>query len=673
MTERFFFEPILDSYVAVAAIGVVMLLLLLLRPSFAPLTQSQRLTLAGLRLGVALVIVTLMLRPTCISMTTHRQSAALVILLDKTESMLRPHDSEGKLRWEAQLETLRKGQPLLADLADEWEVKVYAYDTVLHPLDLNDGEIAFPKAPDGAPTNIGEPLDDAVRAARGKRLVGVILMGDGTQTDSDPQLDLEDAVEGLRALRLPLYTVTFGSEADIAQTPDIELVYLPDDASTFVKNEVLIRASLALRSFANKEILVKLIHKQRDGQSVKETVINTQRISTTQNHDEREIEFPFIPQETGEYELAVRAELAPDAGSEEDTDNNELTMFLRVFEGGLRVLYLEGEPRQEQFFLRRSIDASQDIDMDYQWIDKRTRDKWPLDLSKQFSDPLYNVFIIGDLDSSALFKADSAEETLKALEKAIGDQGKGLIMLGGYHSFGPGRYQHTPLVDVLPIQMKREEAQDFGPRISRDLHEDRELQMLPTVPHFITYLAPGDDNKRLWTNLPPLLGANKFAKVKPSAEVLAQSPDGLPLLVKGDYGKGRVLAFAGDSTWRWWMRGHKDEHRRFWRQVVLWLARRDELTEKNVWIKLPQRRFAVGKKVTFTAGVETATGEAITEAKFTAAVVLPNNERIPISLSFDGVTHTGQIDQTSEDGTYRIEVGAHSPNGEPIDNAETSF
>ena len=42
------------------------------------------------------------------------------------------------------------------------------------------------------------------------------------------------------------------------------------------------------------------------------------------------------------------------------------------------------------------------------------------------------------------------------------ERGKGLIALGGYHSFGPGGYRNTPLRDVLPIEMDRLARQDFG-------------------------------------------------------------------------------------------------------------------------------------------------------------------------------------------------------------------
>ena len=60
------------------------------------------------------------------------------------------------------------------------------------------------------------------------------------------------------------------------------------------------------------------------------------------------------------------------------TKNNQLTAFLTVLEGGLRVLYLEGEPRQEQKFIRWALDTSPDIDLDFQWFPSRLRKDWPV-------------------------------------------------------------------------------------------------------------------------------------------------------------------------------------------------------------------------------------------------------------------------------------------------------
>ena len=68
----------------------------------------------------------------------------------------------------------------------------------------------------------------------------------------------------------------------------------------------------------------------------------------------------------------------------------------------------------------------------------------------------------------------------------------------------------------------------------------------------------------MWAQLPPLDGANRIERneLKPNAQVLAEAddPQRHPLLVAGQSGEGRVLAFAGDSTWHWQMGGFGEAH-----------------------------------------------------------------------------------------------------------------
>ena len=101
-------------------------------------------------------------------------------------------------------------------------------------------------------------------------------------------------------------------------------------------------------------------------------------------------------------------------------------------------------------------------------------------------------------------------------------------------------------------------------------------------------------------------------------------PQRHPLLVAGQSGDGRVLAFAGDSTWRWQMGGFGEAHRRFWRQGVLWLAKKDEQTEGRVWIRAGRPARDARHARRFHVGAENAQGEPIDTAQFEVAVQTPD-------------------------------------------------
>jgi uncharacterized membrane protein len=287
-----------------------------------------------------------------------------------------------------------------------------------------------------------------------------------------------------------------------------------------------------------------------------------------------------------------------------------------------------------------------------------------VDLNEEFKDPKYDVVIVGDLDATALGTANL--ETLKA---AI-EQGKGFAMLGGYHSFGAGGYGDSPLADVLPVTIDRLERQDFDAAIRDDLHLRGPISPVPITAHPVIHLAAEQANVAAWKALPPLSGANRWQSVKAAVgvRVLLESPAGDPLLVAGSYGRGRVLALAGDSTWRWWLQGQQAAHKRFWRQAVLWLAQREDAEQDEVWIQLDQRRFHPGGRVSFTAGVRAAAGDAIPDAVLQAELVTPSGERRPLRLIRDRDHWRATSDALQEPGDYAIEVNAER-NGQPLGQA----
>jgi hypothetical protein len=68
-------------------------------------------------------------------------------------------------------------------------------------------------------------------------------------------------------------------------------------------------------------------------------------------------------------------------------------------------------------------------------------------------------------------------------------------------------------------------------------------------------------------------------------------------------GKARVLAFGGE-TWVWARDLKSDEgrlaHQKFWRQVIFYLAHKEDQGENQVKISLDRRRIAVGQKLDMT-------------------------------------------------------------------------
>ena len=174
----------------------------------------------------------------------------------------------------------------------------------------------------------------------------------------------------------------------------------------------------------------------------------------------------------GEYRLTLEAE--PQAG-ELVLTNNRVSTFVNVLKGGLSVLYLEGTLRPEISKLRRSLEGSPDMKVDYYFIDPRNVDKTrPANMAEMFKPGKHDVYILGDLDSS-VFEGTELADLAESVRK-----GAGLIMLGGLHSFGPGGYAETPLNAVLPVEMHRLDRQALDAEPRKDVQIDRPTRMVPT-------------------------------------------------------------------------------------------------------------------------------------------------------------------------------------------------
>ena len=645
-------NPIYPAWILTVA-ALLLCAALWIGPNFGNLSRSKQLLLRIIRGLIFAGLLVCFLRPGVVTSQSKPQTAVLNLLVDLSRSMQLAHNAEGESRFQA-LKTLVAGNrdPLLELEKQNIELKVFGFDREITPLETNAGTILFPDQPDGSQTDMGQSIDQSFRGSRSKRLVGTILMGDGVQNITDPEIDLPQAVRQFADLQAPLYTIAFGQQGDAGQFADLAITNMPEQFSVNIKNELRVQATLETRGFVNREIPVRLVLHHADGRS---ETLQTLRKTITGQEQQIELEFSYIPQSAGQFTLSVEAETQP---QELVTKNNSLPAFLNVDERGLRVLYLRGKEGIEQLYLKKSIGAAQGIDVDVVYIDPDSRAKWPLDRNELFANSLYDVIIFHDLDSTALFKKGDPRSSQQTLVQQI-EKGKGFLMIGGNHSFGAGGYHDTPLGNILPIVMEPFKRQPFDSQKRRsDLHVPGPIALRPARQHYLTNLfaSNNDDN---WSKLPPLSSVNRFSGLKDQARVLLESMDSDPVLVQGNFG-GRILLFAGDSTWKWWTSGQKEIHKRFWRQVILWLAKRDGMGNDNIWVNLPQRRVEPETSIRFSCEASSTLGDRITGAQFSGELTAPDGTTQPISIANLESESVGQIDAEllTQPGNYALAVAA---------------
>lgn len=653
------------GYWFVAVVAAVMLLLLLIGPGDRAQGRRRR-TLAVLRVASFVMLALALLRPTLVRTITTRKPATLVLLVDLSRSMGVEDALGSKSRFAAMQDALAALAPDIKALGKEVDVRLYGFDEELRPIAWTGASPEWPDAPTGVQSAIGWSLDEILRRESGARVAGVIVLSDGSQRVlPDRDVAMQTPGRRLADLGYRLYAVPFGQDRGLDQARDVALQDLRTSDVVFVKNPLDAGAVARIEGFAGLDVPVQLLFETKPGEM---EVVGASPVRAQTSGERVPLELSYTPQTAGEFKVTLRAAEQP---GELVTANNELSTFVTVREGGLNVLYLNGALLPEQRHLRWALDASPDINVEYRYIDARRPETKPADLSELLKPGKFNVYVLGDLDAQAF-----SEEELALLRQSV-ERGAGLIMLGGLHSFGAGGYGKTPLADVLPITIDSTERQNFDEPVRSDLHlpDGLPVAMRPTgqgLRQRFMALAPGEQNAQTWAKLPPLAGANRFAGVKPQSSVLAETDRGEPLLVAKDFGLGRVLAFAGDSTWQWWMQGHEAAHKRFWRQVTLYLARKDQSEGSNVWLALDRRRYAPGTRVDFLCGVRTPEGDPIPDAVLSVEVVGPDGQRRPARLRNEQDATAGVFLEANAPGDYLVVVNG-SQNGQPLGTAQARF
>ncbi len=664
------FEPILDSYWIVAGLCASLLILLLsVAPWRDPDAPRRRTVLLLLRFASIALLALAMLRPVYRSTQSRPQSSTLLVLFDRSRSMSVEDSAGGQSRWAQLVKSLRATGQQWQELAKAFEVQAFGF---AESLDAKPAELTFeklPKVPQGQQTDLAGALSEAVRRQAGKRLAGVIVLSDGVQRVLQPRVDIQQIARELHRSGVPLYTVPFGKARDQSQARDVAIEKLPDHFVVFAKNELEIRGALRVQGYVNQSIPV--IATLEGPEPGKRQQLGPTEMMAKQDDQLMDFSFVISPELPGNYTLRVEA---PRQNGELVVTNNQLTAYLQVLEGGIKLLYVDlNLVGPEQQILRRSLASSPDIEMDYRPVDLRLRDQWPIALETDTPLSSYDIVMLGDVPADAL-----GEENLSKLVKFV-ESGKGLMMLGGLNTFGPGGYGRERMkafARMLPIQMSALDFQELGVEqtVPDDVHVPGPIKMVPR-PHFITQLAPSAAaNQAAWEKLPPLLGANRFKGLQPRALRLAESdgPSSEPLLVAWEYDRGRVLVFAGDSTHRWWRQGFADLHKRFWRQCMLWLANQDEQLRRDVWIQLARHRFEPGESLQFTAGARDELGNVLTDVQLTAQLQRQQEPPQELRMAVQGEEWQGPSVELTAPGSYQLRVKA-TADGKEIGSAVAQF
>lgn len=629
----------------IAGVGLWTLIALFYPPRVAHLPRRTRLLLTGLRYLTAALLVLSTLRPTLQWTRQDKQPAELLILSDVSRSMTTSDISGGVSRYASQMKLLTDSAPTFEKLRKQGVVRFFEYGQELKSVET------LSNTPADSLTAIGDALADLTRQIQGKKIASMILMGDGAQRTLPPrQTDPRQSARVLGELQIPIHTITFGASQLTGTTADLMLENLQTSPTVFVKNRAVLESNLRAVGAAGRTVSVQLLVEKTSPDNPNQKTLQPEGEPLTlkpKTADEiLPIQMSFVPELPGEYKVGLKVQ---PLDGEVLLSNNEQTTYLTVLKGGINIAYFDSL-RHEQRFLRY-IDESPDIQIEFIPVRHGTRTKTDPLKPDLFRPGAYDIYIIGDVPADYFGSGRARGDHLKSLQSLV-ENGAGLLLLGGEHSFSRGAYGNSAIADLIPVVLSST-ADQAPPDLTSD------LKLVPTaagLAHYIMRLQSGAENQAVWDALPPLKGASHFGELQPLGQALANSSEGSPLLVAQTKGRGRILAFAGDTTWRWYLAGHQQEHQQFWRQVILWLAHKEDLGDENVWVKLATRRIRQGLPLDFTCGARDKQGEPLKDAQFNIEITNAAGEKFHPTAQPASRDFTGRFTDTLTPGEYLLRI-----------------
>jgi len=599
--------------------------------------------LTTLRLCTLGLLLFCLFRPTLVVRAAVNQRNVVAVVLDDSRSMQIP-DVGGRPRADYVREQFSAlDSQVLKPLSDRFLVRLFRFSSAARRAE-SAKELTF----DGTQTRIGSSLDSVREELRGLPVAGVVVVSDGADTGEKA---LSDAILGLKAERLPVFTVGVGSEA---LPKDIQVDRVSTPRSVLLGASLMLDVTVTQSGYSGQTVTVDV---EDDGR-----IVGSEKVTLPSNGTPASVRVRAEATEAGPRQFKFR--VSPLAG-EAVTQNNVREALINVRDVRERILYYEGEPRFEMKFLRRAVADDKNLltvalqrtaDNKYMRLDGEPEEVaggFPRTRDELFR---YRGLILGSVEAGA-FSGDQ----LQMIADFVDRRGGGLLMLGGARSFGEGGYGGTPVADALPLLIDpKTRASDPAP-LAR-------LKVAPTAAgrsHAVTQIAGGEAaSLARWPQLPLVTSINAPLPTKPAATTLLTGTDERGrthnVLSWQPFGRGKAIAFTAQDSWQWQMHAsiplEDQTHEQFWRQLLRWAV--DGVPEP-VDVRISER-VEPGEPVELDATVVDKSFVGMNDASVVAHVVRPNGQTMNVPLQWTG-ERDGEYKGTfvsAEPGAYEVSVDA---------------
>jgi len=658
------------------------------------ISRSRLILLCALRLLALLFAVLTAVRPSIGVQEKPSVPSRLLVGIDLSASMTIADEYGSLPRIDAVRRILEKAQPTLDALKTEQNCDVIFYQ--FGPPTFSEATGAYdPKAtPSYDKTDTAAYLARTLQRWQGERYIrGHLVLSDGADNGSTG--DANDLAAKWRSTA-PVHTFLVGDDRTQSDRKDVAILEATlDPDPVAVKNTVTLRTRVNAIGLAGLVAPIQ-VEFDTDGAGYKVVLKDKVKLAkATDNRVELTLKAPddiaLDANKQPRKQIKVRIELpAREIPGDSNPANNVLETYLTLNKEGLRVLVVD-RFRYESTAILDALAADPRIDV--RKVDLQTDEGGPnLARAFDFDEFAYDVLILGNVTPKQL--AAVAPDLPERIAARVRDKSLGLLMIGGHATLAgtPGLAPEAangwrgvlPIENILPVGLS-----DAPRDIER---ENARYQVVPEPRLAESYLSKLADTREaslqqweklnLPTNRSRFTGLNRVGQVKNGATVylwardadniidLARPPDSArqyPLLVGQQFdtgGKSRVLVLTAQDTLLWQRLGlpksseGKQLHSRFWRQLVLWLAKQDE-GDAAAFLKPDFARLATGAKQGFRMGLKGPTGQPASEVGYDLTVFAPGEttgKKLPVILDPQGQPR-GEFNPTLA-GEYTAKLSA---------------
>jgi hypothetical protein len=507
------------------------------------------------------------------------------------------------------------GGKLLPRVTGKHQVELDGFTTELWELKADQlDELFNSRRVNGGGTDLGLPLTRALERASGDRgkLLGVVLLTDGQHNWGESPV--AKALE-LRGQDVKVFPVPLGARQ---APPAIAIADVQSPPTVFKDVDIDIQARVQITGLPAQELIVEL---QRPGQPPL-----TERIRHDGSDRAYVVPFRVRMEQAGTQTLTLAVKQLPGAVNPNKvrTENASRPLAVSVADDRAKVLLVDGEARYEYHYLSTALARDRTMQVKRVVFQQPRLGKMSEEELEKLGNPAlklpaepdalsgYDCIILGDVSPEQL----PLPERIR-LEKYVADRGGTLVLLAGKR-FMPLAYtklfdpatELDPLLKLLPIVNERvyDSADGFKVTLTEEGQQVPFLQMETTPeksrerwgllpPHhwaMIGEAKPGAvplasfaEDKSAFR---PVAGLNLEPVVPPGKTDTSQDPARKrALIVRQNYGFGRVLYVGLDSTWRWRFKVGDTYHHRFWGQAIRWAAADKPLIAGNDNVRFGSR------------------------------------------------------------------------------------